>query len=100
MPRYLVERTFADGFRLEADPGAPVFETVAANNADQGVHWISSSVSADRSKTFCTYDAPSPEAIRRAARANGLPVDRITEIRVLDAAFYSSPAQEELPLGS
>jgi len=34
------------------------------------------------------YDAPSPEAIRRAARRNNLPVDRITEVSVLDPYFY------------
>ena len=31
---------------------------------------------------------PSPEALRRAAEANQLPVDRITEVRVLDPYFY------------
>ncbi len=40
-------------------------------------------------KTFCIYDAPSPEAIRHAARSNELPVDKITEMRVLDPYFYS-----------
>jgi len=34
------------------------------------------------------YDGPSPESIRQAAQANGLPVDRITEVRVLDPYFY------------
>jgi hypothetical protein len=34
------------------------------------------------------YDGPSPEAIREAAAVNGLPVDQITEVRVLDPYFY------------
>jgi hypothetical protein len=38
---------------------------------------------------LCLYEAPSPEAIRNAARQNGLPVDRITKVRVLDPYFYS-----------
>jgi hypothetical protein len=42
----------------------------------------------DKTKTFCIYDGPSPEAIRRAARRNSLPVDRITEVSVLDPYFY------------
>jgi uncharacterized protein DUF4242 len=42
----------------------------------------------DRKQTFCVYDAPAPEAIRRAAERNKLPVDRITEVRVLDPYFY------------
>lgn len=43
---------------------------------------------ADRTATFCIYDGPSPEAIRMAAQTNGLPVDRITEVSVLDPYFY------------
>jgi hypothetical protein len=34
------------------------------------------------------YDAPTPEAVRRVANRNKLPVDRITEVRVLDPCFY------------
>ena len=42
----------------------------------------------DRQTTFCVYDGPDPDAIRRAAQANQLPIDRITEVRVLDPYFY------------
>jgi Protein of unknown function (DUF4242) len=45
-------------------------------------------VSEDKTKTFCIYDAPSPEAIRRVAEKNKLPVDRITQVSVLDPYFY------------
>ena len=45
-------------------------------------------VSADKKLTFCIYDAPDPDAIRRAARRNALPIDRITEVRVLEPYFY------------
>jgi hypothetical protein len=45
-------------------------------------------VSADKSTTFCIYDGPSEEAIVRAAQRNALPIDRITEVRVLDPYFY------------
>ena len=45
-------------------------------------------VSPDKKQTFCIYDAASPEAIRSAAKRNGLPVDKITEVRVLDPYFY------------
>ncbi|MET0485707.1 MAG: nickel-binding protein, partial [Candidatus Rokuibacteriota bacterium] len=44
-------------------------------------------VSDDKKKTFCVYDAPSPEAIRKVADLNKLPVDKITEVRVLDPYF-------------
>jgi hypothetical protein len=49
---------------------------------------LSTSVSEDKTKTFCIYDAPSPEAIRRVAEKNKLPVDRITQVSVLDPYFY------------
>jgi hypothetical protein len=61
---------------------------VVERNADDGVTWIHSYVSGDRSKTYCVYDAPTPEAIRKAARRNDLPVDQITEVSVLDPYFY------------
>ena len=80
MPRYIVERTCPDG-RREPDQ--------VEMNADEGVTWLHSYVSEDDSKMFCVYDGPSPEAIRKAAARNGLPVERITQVRVLDPYFYS-----------
>ena len=89
MPRYLVERTFPDGLAIPMnDEGAQVCLTVVGNSAVEGVTWVHSYVTDDKGKTFCIYDAPSPEAIRTAAERNGLPVDRITEVRVLDPYFY------------
>ena len=54
-----------------------------------GVTWICSFVSEDRTRTFCVYDAPTPEAIRRTAARNELPVDEITRVSVLDPYFYA-----------
>jgi hypothetical protein len=89
MPRYMVQRTFPQGLEIPInDEGARVCGTVVANNAAEGVTWVHSYVSDDRQKTFCIYDAPTPEAIRRTATENGLPVDHITEVRVLDPYFY------------
>ena len=89
MGRYLVERTFPDGFELPAGgEGARACLEVIGNNAEWGVTWVQSYVPLDKKKTFCIYDAPSPEAIRQAAARNGLPVDRIIEVRVLDPYFY------------
>jgi hypothetical protein len=82
MPRYLVERTF---------PGSPelAVEAVVEQNADDAVTWVHSYVSEDTGSMFCLYEAPSPEAIRRAARHSHLPVDRITQVRVLDPYSYT-----------
>ena len=89
MPRYLVERTFADGLEIPIDDnGSKAVASVVANNADLGVTWVHSYVSEDHGKTFCIYDGPPPEAIRQVAKRNGLPVDAITEVRVLDPHFY------------
>ena len=68
MPRYVVERTFPEGLEIPADAqGARACLGIVERNADDGVTWIRSYVTGDRSKTFCVYDAPSPEAIRRTA---------------------------------
>ena len=61
---------------------SPVF------GADDGVTWIHSYVSTDKRKTFCVYDGPDPETIRRAADRNGLPIEQITRVSVLDPYFY------------
>jgi len=89
MPRYLVERTFPDGLAIPVDAeGVEVCLTVVGNNAVGGVTWLHSYVTADKKKTFCIYDGPSPEAVRAAAERNSLPVDRITPVSVLDPYFY------------
>jgi hypothetical protein len=89
MPRYVVERTFPDGLGIPAGrEGAALCLAVVERNADEGVTWVHSYVSEDRQKTFCVYDAPSPEAIRKTAASNDLPVDRITQILVLDPYCY------------
>lgn len=96
MPRYIVERTFAGG-GLDIpidDTGAELVRRVIAVNDDLGATWLHSYVSDDRRKTFCVYDGPTPEAIRAVARRNELPVDAITEVRVLDPYFYRSGHHE------
>lgn len=90
MPRYMVERSFSEGLNIPINnEGSKMCLAVVLNNEEDSVTWIHSYVSDDRQKTFCIYDAPSPEAIRRTASRNRLPVDRITRISVLDPYFYS-----------
>src|SRR6266702_8793586 len=89
MPRYVVEREFPDGLQIPVDEnGARACLAVVESNAADEVTWVVSYVSADKKKTFCVYDGPSPEAIRRTASRNKLPVERITEVRILDPYFY------------
>ena len=89
MPRYVVERTFPDGLNIPVDAqGAATCLAVVDRNADEGVTWVHSYVSDDKTKTFCIYDGPSPEAIRKTADRNSLPIDQITQVSVLDPYFY------------
>lgn len=89
MPRYMVERTFPDGLEIPVTAdGAATCLAVVGNNAEDGVTWVHSYVTQDKKKTFCIYDGPSPESIRKTANRNSLPVDRITQVSVLDPYFY------------
>jgi hypothetical protein len=86
VPRYLVERTFSAELRLPVAGERPGHVEL---NTDEGVTWLHSYVSADAKRSYCVCDAPTPEAIRRAATRNRLPVDRITEIRLLDPYLHA-----------
>ena len=89
MPRYVVQRTFAERLGIAAtQEGARRCLDVVETNAVHGVTWVHSYITTDGSLTYCIYEGPSPGAIRRAAGANGLPVDRVTEVRMLDPYFH------------
>jgi hypothetical protein len=86
----MVQRTFPDGLHIPvANGGAELCQGVVERNAEEQVTWICSFVSDDKTRTFCIYDAPTPEAIRKTAARNELPVDEITRVSVLDPYFYS-----------
>jgi hypothetical protein len=89
MPRYMVERNFPDRLVVPTTlEGSQAMRRVVDVNAGEGVTWMHSYVNDAKTKTFCVYDGPDPEAIRAVAERNGLPVDRITEVSVLDPYFY------------
>ena len=86
--RYMVQRTFPDGLDVPATAdGAAAMLGVVEKNAQEGVTWVHSYVTGDKKRTFCVYDGPTPQAIRVVAARNGLPVDGIDEVRVLDPYF-------------
>jgi hypothetical protein len=72
----MVERRFAD----ELEAGAEAADGINRINEEEGVRWLYSFLSADKRKTYCLYEAPSPDAIRRAAAKAGLPADVIVEV--------------------
>lgn len=88
MPRYLVERTYPERFDIPLnDIGRQRCQTIIDNDALDGVTWLYSYVTLDKRRSFCVCDAPTPEAVRRAAQRNDLPIDRITEVRVFEPYF-------------
>lgn len=89
MPRFMVERTFPEGLDVPiTDDGSKACEIVVTKNASSGVTWIHSYVTADKKKTYCIYDGPDEAAIRESAEKNGIPVDSVVAVTVLDPYFY------------
>jgi hypothetical protein len=76
MPLYVIERTFAEDLEVSGEDVRLIDEV----NADEGVRWIFSFLSADRRQTYCLYEAPSPDAIIAAARRSNLPADAVIEV--------------------
>jgi hypothetical protein len=76
MPLYVIEREFAEQLELLNDDVRLIEEV----NADEGVSWLFSFISADRLHTYCLYEAPSADAIVDAARRANVPADKIVEV--------------------
>jgi hypothetical protein len=85
MPLYVIERNFAE--RLE--PDAEGVREIEEINAEEGIRWVFSFLTADKLKTYCVYEASSPEAILAAARRAGLPADVIVEVERVEAAMFA-----------
>jgi hypothetical protein len=79
MPLFLIEREFAEQLAIDTEGLRQINEV----NADVGVRWIYSFLSADKKKTYCLYEAPSAEAVREAARRLELPVNAVVEVSEL-----------------
>ena len=76
MPIFMVERRYADAL----EGVATVADGINRINDEEDVRWLYSFLSADKRKTYCLYEAASPEAIRIAAERAGLPADEIVEV--------------------
>ena len=96
MPKFLIERNFAEQL------GAPTQEGLAEVtrvNAEIGVQWLFSFLSADKKKTYCLYEASNAELLREQAKRLNIPADAIIEVdeiatpagdaRSIDAVTYS-----------
>jgi hypothetical protein len=84
MPVFMIERNFAEQIEVTRDAALEVTRI----NADVGVQWLFSFLSADKKKPYCLYEAPSADAIREAARRANVPADVIIEVSELRPAMF------------
>src|SRR6202035_790629 len=76
LPIFMVERRFAD----ELEASAEQADQINLINDEEGVRWLYSFLSANKRKTYCLYEAPFADSIRRAAQRAGLPADVVVEV--------------------
>jgi hypothetical protein len=76
MPRFLVERHYAEQFELSVEGMASVVEYEQIND----ITWLSSFLSADKKKSYCLYEVDDIDILRKHAADLGLPLDAIVEI--------------------
>jgi hypothetical protein len=84
VPLYVIERAFAEQLELTSDDVKLIEEV----NGDEGVRWLFSFLSADRRRSYCLYEAPSPDAIVAAAKRLGIPADVVVEVDRIAADMY------------
>lgn len=84
MPRYLIERNFAE----EVAASKEIADHIKEINDEEGVQWLFSFLSPDKRKTYCLYEAPNAEAIRSAARRLNLPADVVIEVAELRPGMF------------
>ena len=85
MPRFVIERNFAEQLEVTKEGAAEIRRI----NDVEGVEWIFSFLSADKKKTYCLYEAPNADAIRRAAERAGVPADVITMVDAINPAMFA-----------
>lgn len=85
MPRFIIERTFAEKLEVTKDGAA----NIRRINDDAGVRWVFSFLSADKRKTYCLYEAPNADSIREAARRANLPADSIIQVDEINPAMFA-----------
>lgn len=86
MALFVIERLFADALQLDAEGVA----AVEAYNNDADLRWLFSFLSADRKKTYCLYEAPDADALRKQAEDLGFPADTVIEVTELNPQMFTS----------
>jgi hypothetical protein len=83
MALFMVERGFAEQLDMSEEDVRLIEEV----NGEEGVRWLFSFLSADRRRTYCLYEAASPEAILAAADRAAVPADKIVEVDAATPQF-------------
>jgi hypothetical protein len=84
MALYMIERAFAEQLELTETDVREIEEA----NADEGVRWLFSFLSADKRRSYCLYEAASPDAILAAAQRVGIPADVVVEVDRVSADMF------------
>lgn len=83
MPRYLIEHSFPEA--LDCDVGQrDRIKQIVDLTAQTGMLWLHSYIAVDRQRAVTVAEASSAADVRVAMRSVGWPIDRITEIHMLD----------------
>jgi uncharacterized protein DUF4242 len=85
MPKFLIERNFAEEMEFTKEG----VDKVDLINDDEDIKWLFSFLSADKKKTYCLYEAPNADAIRRAAKRANIPADIIIEVGEVNPAMFA-----------
>ena len=85
MPRYVIERNFAEQLAID-DEGKKHIKEI---NDEEGIEWIFSFLSADKRKTYCLYEAPDEDSLRKAAERLNIPADVITPVDRIDPGVFA-----------
>jgi hypothetical protein len=85
MPLFVIERHFAEQMKVTRE----LASEITLINDEVGVQWLVSFLSSDRKKSYCLYEAPSPEAIREAARRANVPADAIVEVSEIRPQMFT-----------
>ena len=85
MPRFLIERNFAESLEITSEARHHVKQI----EDEEGVKWLLSFLSADKRKSYCLYEAPSADAVRAASRRSNLPADVVIEVNEASPEMFA-----------
>ena len=78
MALFMIERNFAEALAAGSDEDGDA--AVEALNDELGLAWVRTFLTADRTRTYCLYEAPNAELLQEHARRLGIPADAIVEV--------------------